>query len=226
MAHCAVRWASRRLNRASARQARRARRALARWARPRAGDALAGAMLIAAFMSVLATDRTRAEPHAAGAAVAGLLALAGLWGVRRTGWRLARGVAQMLAARMRPIPGTADAAPRDGAAYERLCAARLEAAGWRVQVTGPGPDQGLDLVARRGGRVAVIQCKRYGRPVGARAVQEIVAARPLVSRTAAAAVVATCGFTRGARALARVNDVALLSHDDLARWDAAPFRTG
>ncbi len=220
MARHWVRQAAPWLIRRVKRPGRRARRALARWARPRFGDGVAAAALaLAVAIDVAQPGRVEAG-QAAGAVVAGLLVVAMLWATRDGLRRVVAGAAGQFRSPM------TSAGLHDGAAYERLCASRLQAAGWSVEVTGPGPDHGLDLIARRGGRVAVVQCKRHRRPVGARAVQEIVAARPLVNRGAVAAVVASSGFTRSARALAHVNGVALLSHDDLARWDAKPASAG
>jgi restriction system protein len=59
-----------------------------------------------------------------------------------------------------------------------------------------------------------IQCKRLARPVGNKAVQEVVAARTYYD-TDLAAVVSTGDYTEAARRLARRNDVHLLHVDDL-----------
>ncbi len=105
--------------------------------------------------------------------------------------------------------------PQDGLAYERFCAQRLEAAGWRAHTTRASGDQGVDIVAERGDTRLVVQCKRYGKPVGNAAVQEITAASRHWSSDMAA-VVSNAGFTPAARKLAVSTGVLLLHHDELA----------
>ncbi len=60
----------------------------------------------------------------------------------------------------------------------------------------------------------VVQCKRYAKPVGNGAVQEVVAARSYWHADWAA-VVSNAGFTPAARKLAAATDVLLLHHDAL-----------
>lgn len=107
-----------------------------------------------------------------------------------------------------------DEAPADGVPYEKFCAARLERAGWRTHPTPASGDQGADIVAEQGATRLVVQCKRYGRPVGNAAVQEAAAAARYWSGDMAA-VVSNAGFTPAARKLAAATDVLLLHHDDL-----------
>ncbi|MER2267866.1 restriction endonuclease [Methylobacterium oxalidis] len=112
-------------------------------------------------------------------------------------------------------------APDDGTGYEQFCAARLAAAGWRAHATGGSGDQGADIVAERDRVRLVVQCKRYGKPVGNAAVQEAAAAARYWSGDMAA-VVTNAGFTPAARKLAAATGVLLLHHDDLA--DLHPVR--
>ncbi|MEH3145864.1 MAG: restriction endonuclease [Methylobacterium frigidaeris] len=120
------------------------------------------------------------------------------------------------AAASRPEPEPAeDELPDDGIAYERYCAALLERAGWHARATRASGDQGADVVAELDGLRLVVQCKRYARPVGNGAVQEVVAARSYWSADLAA-VVSNAGFTPSARKLAAATEVWLLHHDDLA----------
>ena len=107
-----------------------------------------------------------------------------------------------------------DAAPEDGIPYERFCAGRLERGGWRTHPTPASGDQGADIVAEQGATRLVVQCKRYGRPVGNAAVQEAAAAARYWSGDMAA-VVSNAGFTPAARKLAAATGVLLLHHDDL-----------
>ncbi|MBX9931506.1 MAG: restriction endonuclease [Methylobacterium sp.] len=111
-----------------------------------------------------------------------------------------------------------DDLPEDGIAYERFCVARLLKAGWRAWPTQASGDQGADIVAERDGLRLIIQCKRYGKPVGNAAVQEAAAACRFWSGDHAA-VVSNAGFTPSARKLAAATDVLLLHHDDLVDFE-------
>ncbi|WP_082478744.1 restriction endonuclease [Methylobacterium sp. Leaf102] len=113
-----------------------------------------------------------------------------------------------------PLPDEADA-PEEGIAYERFCAERLREAGWNARATQASGDQGADIVAERAGVRLVVQCKRYGKPVGNGAVQEIAAALRYWSGDMAA-VVSNAGFTPAARKLAAATNVVLLHHDQLS----------
>ena len=100
------------------------------------------------------------------------------------------------------------------AAYERYCALLLRQAGWRARVTQVGADQGADVLAIRGRRSLVLQCKLHSRPVGNKAVQQVAAARAH-HRADLAAVVSNTDYTAPARQLAASNGVFLLHHEQL-----------
>ena len=118
------------------------------------------------------------------------------------------------------LPDEAEA-PEDGIAYEQFCAARLTVAGWRAHATQASGDQGADIVAERDRVRLVVQCKRYAKPVGNAAVQEVAAACRYWAGDMAA-VVSNAGFTPAARKLAAATGVLLLHHDDLD--DLHPMR--
>jgi restriction system protein len=110
---------------------------------------------------------------------------------------------------------------RDGMSpeeFEHYCAALLRRARWRADVTQASGDQGVDIVAEKRGLRIVVQCKMYSKPVGNRAVQEIVAgiAHEEAQR---GVVVTTVGYTSAAEALAASNNVLLLHHSQLHRID-------
>jgi len=109
----------------------------------------------------------------------------------------------------------ADMSPED---FERYCAAVLRERKWDARVTPPSGDQGVDIVADKRGLRIVVQCKKYSKPVGNRAVQEIVAgiAHQDAQR---GVVVATSGYTSSAKRLAASNAVLLLHHSELCRID-------
>lgn len=109
----------------------------------------------------------------------------------------------------------ADMSPRE---FEHYCADVLREARWRARVTRASGDQGVDIVAEKHGARIVVQCKKYSKPVGNRAVQEIVAA--IAHEDAQrGVVVATSGYTQSAVTLAASNNVLLLHHSDLPRID-------
>jgi HJR/Mrr/RecB family endonuclease len=83
----------------------------------------------------------------------------------------------------------------------------------------------VDVVAEKGGRRIVIQCKLYSQPVGNSAVQEVAAARAH-ERADYAAVVSNNTYTPAAKQLAASNGVLLLHHSDLQALDhLLPDRT-
>lgn len=128
-------------------------------------------------------------------------------------------------ARDRPVPPSLSAAA-SGAEFELECQRILGGQGWSARRTPAGGDQGADIIAERGGLSVAIQCKRLARPVGNKAVQEVVAARTYYE-VDAAVVVAAGDYTEAARRLAARNDVLLLHVGDLGNLedrlgDAAP----
>ena len=98
--------------------------------------------------------------------------------------------------------------------YEQHCALLLERAGWTTRLTGSPGDQGADVIAFKDGKTLVVQCKLYRSPVGNDAVQQVHAARTFQGADAAA-VVSNQPYTKSARALAHVNGVRLLHHEEL-----------
>lgn len=102
--------------------------------------------------------------------------------------------------------------------FEHYCAAVLRQRKWIARVTQQGADQGVDIVADKRGLRIVLQCKKYSRPVGNFAVQEIVAGIAHLSAQRGV-VVTNSDYTIGARKLAASNDVLLLHHSQLGRID-------
>lgn len=103
-----------------------------------------------------------------------------------------------------------------GAEYEVYCATLLEGAGWSVIRKGGSGDQGVDLIATIADLRLAVQCKRYGQPVGNKAVQEVSAGRKF-EQCDLAMVVSNADYTPSARRLASVLGVRLLHHSDLLR---------
>lgn len=107
-------------------------------------------------------------------------------------------------------------APMSGTDFEDHIAHIARSCGVPVIMTPPTGDWGVDLiVGRRPNRIAV-QCKRQARPVGAGAVQEVVAGAPMQD-CARTMVVTDNEFTPAARKLAELHGCELIGGADLPR---------
>lgn len=100
------------------------------------------------------------------------------------------------------------------AEYETFCADTLNNNGWDAKTTVATGDQGVDVIAEKGGVKVAIQCKKYSSAVDNKAVQEVAAGMSYWGADIAV-VVSTAGYTRSARELASVHNVYLLHHDEL-----------
>ena len=98
--------------------------------------------------------------------------------------------------------------------YEELCASLLRKSGWDAKVTKSSGDQGVDVLATKKKIKLIIQCKRFSKPVGNKAVQEVVAGIQYYSGTKGV-VVAPNGFTTSAKQLANANNVLLIHHSEI-----------
>lgn len=101
-----------------------------------------------------------------------------------------------------------------GVEYEELCGEVLKKAGWEVQFTKATGDQGVDILAKKDGITAAVQCKRFAKQVGNKAVQEVIAGKSFYNADKAV-VVAPNGFTPSAQDLAAASDVVLTDHNIL-----------
>lgn len=108
-----------------------------------------------------------------------------------------------------------EALREDPVAFEHRCADMLNSKGWDARTVGGSGDQGADVIATANGRTLVVQCKRWSKPIGNKAVQEATAARSFY-RADMAAVVGTAPFTPAAYELADATDVMLLDEAGLA----------
>lgn len=170
---------------------------------------------------------------AAGAAAAFAAHLAGVG----TAWSLAIGVAVPLVLAATPrfllgaVRGASTPSAREqpatemtGLEFEDHVARVARNCGLPVIMTPLTGDWGVDLiVGHRPNRIAV-QCKRLSRPVGASAVQEVVAGAPMqdCSRTM---VVTNNEFTPAARKLAELHGCELVGGADLPRLRSILRRT-
>ena len=102
-----------------------------------------------------------------------------------------------------------------GLEYEQYCKSLFELNGWDVIETPKSGDQGVDLIGTMGDMRLCIQCKRYNKPVGNSAIQQVAAGKVHYNGTYAA-VVTNAGFTAAARELASSTEVNLWSTEEFA----------
>lgn len=100
-----------------------------------------------------------------------------------------------------------------GEQYEYYVASRLKRMGYSgVSVTQLSGDYGADIVAYSPeGRRTAIQCKKYSKPVGVSAIQQVVASKAHYG-CSSAMVVTTSSFTAAAKQLAAENNVVLMEN--------------
>lgn len=104
--------------------------------------------------------------------------------------------------------------PFDGHAFEKWVAEALIGFGWTANVTVGSGDQGIDVIAEKGGKKLGIQCKLYSSAIGNKAVQEAHAGKAYYSADTVA-VLSNASYTSSAKDLAKVTGVELLSHHDI-----------
>lgn len=113
--------------------------------------------------------------------------------------------------------GMADIDLMAGVEFEKYIAARLRQSGWNVSLTSATGDYGVDLIARKNGQRLAIQCKRYGKPVGVSAIQQVVAGATH-HRCTTSMVVSNQEFTRAAKLLAKTHECRLVGRARLPKW--------
>ena len=99
--------------------------------------------------------------------------------------------------------------------YEHFCATQFLMNGWdEAEATSGSSDQGVDVVAKRGDEHLVGQCKKYQKPVGNSAVQEVVAGMGYYGANVGV-VISNAGFTNSAKKLAEANNIKLIHHSEI-----------
>lgn len=184
-----------------------------------------GGVAMASFAGGRGTGGLEGQPALAGLVLAALtlpaLLLPGTGARRRKARRRVKRAQPRPRARAQARPQSrpqspSASCPRDGHEFEQWVAGRLELHGWRAEVTAGSGDQGLDIIARQGGRKIGIQCKRYDGAVGNKAVQEAFSGQAF-HRVDAAVVITTGRYTESAKALSRKTGVHLLHVRDISR---------
>ena len=105
----------------------------------------------------------------------------------------------------------------EGHEFEYWCANLLKQIGFsEVQVTPGSGDQGVDIIAAKDGEKYAIQCKRYGKPLGNKSIQEVYTGRTIYGCDKAA-IMTNQFFTSGAISAANAVGVLLWDREELAR---------
>ena len=115
-----------------------------------------------------------------------------------------------------PGPAEDPAAEMSGTEFEDYVARIARSCGVPVIMTSITGDWGVDLIVGHRPERLAIQCKRQARPVGAAAVQEVVAGAPMQDCTKTM-VVTNHEFTPAARKLAELHGCELVGRDELPR---------
>lgn len=102
----------------------------------------------------------------------------------------------------------------DGIAFERYLGAHFQKLGYKVVITPPSGDYGVDLILTKDNDRIAVQAKRYRRQVSYQAVQEVVAGKAMY-RCNKAMVVTNSTFTEAGRKLAEKNNVVLWDRNSL-----------
>jgi restriction system protein len=108
------------------------------------------------------------------------------------------------------------AAAMSGMEFENYVARVARSCGVPVIMTAVTGDWGVDLIVGKRPERLAIQCKRQARPVGAAAVQEVVAGAPMQDCTKTL-VVTNHEFTPAARKLAELHGCELVGGTELPR---------
>ncbi len=108
--------------------------------------------------------------------------------------------------------------PSNGLDFEHWVAENLNRFGWSASATQGSGYQGLDELAEKDNIRVGIQCKLYTKPVGNKAVQEIIAAKNYFDLDHAVVITNTT-YTKSAKHLAEKANVLLLSQYDISKFD-------
>ena len=99
-----------------------------------------------------------------------------------------------------------------GTEFELFCKSLLEELGFEVDMTPSTGDYGVDLIARKDGKSTAVQCKRWNKKVGVKAIQEVIAGKQYYN-TDEASIITNNYFTKNAIQLAKKTGVELIDRD-------------
>lgn len=101
--------------------------------------------------------------------------------------------------------------------FEKSVANNFTTLGWKTRETKKTGDQGADVIAEKDDINIIVQCKLYSRPIGNKAVQEVVAAQNYYKGNMSL-VVSNSSYTKSAQRLAESNGVVLLHYSKLSEF--------
>ena len=104
--------------------------------------------------------------------------------------------------------------PKTGIEFENEVCLRLKEAGYESILTKTSYDQGVDVIIIKDNIKIAIQCKLYTKPVGNKAVQEIIAGKDFYNADYGV-VVSNASFTNSAIELANKCGIKLINFDSL-----------
>lgn len=106
--------------------------------------------------------------------------------------------------------------------FEQLVAAHFERLGYMVSLTQEGADGGVDVIARKGNEIFLIQCKQWrATQVGVSVVRELFGV--MAARGATGAFVVSIGaFSKDAEAFAEGRNIELVDANSLLRAASPP----
>lgn len=102
----------------------------------------------------------------------------------------------------------------NGVEFEEFVAKMFDKLGYTTEVTKASGDQGVDVIAKKNGKVLGIQAKCYSGVVGNHAIMEVVAGMKYYECNCCV-VVTNSTFTAAAKELAKANRVELWDRNDL-----------
>ena len=188
---------------------------MSRTRRTESGGSLVGGAIGLAVLLSLVSSNGEGLTEALGALLGGLLLTGTIAAVVWVAWRLWRRLrtptAREHSRRFEAIRSMS------GAEFEVFMADLFRALGHKAVVLGGAGDQGVDIIVNRRGERVAVQCKNYKKAVGNKPVQEVFAGARH-HRCVESCVVASAGYTKGARELARSTGVSLYDADAIRRW--------
>ena len=103
-----------------------------------------------------------------------------------------------------------------GESFEEYLKEHFKKRGYKVKTTRRSGDYGADLLMKKRGKTTVVQAKRYEKPVGVFAVQEVIGAMAYYEADSAM-VVTNRTFTKNARNLAEQSGVDLWDRERIQK---------
>jgi restriction system protein len=103
-----------------------------------------------------------------------------------------------------------------GEAFEFYLAQLYKSRGYSVKITPGSGDYGADLLVKKDNVFRAVQAKRYSKPVGVRAVQEVIAAKVYYDCNAAT-VISNNNYTKNAIRMANKTSVELIGRNELMK---------